>query len=451
LVSHRKHVGILIRYGPEVRAFVHSGLVTRLAKVYDVTILAHRPQSAAFEGLTGVPLVPLPAEREWHPLALFRSLAGRTHSAWLDRRGREKWNHYLRQSPPVGRRLRASRWLGHFGFSTRAVLVVGRASGRLFGTHPVWARILRELELDGILTTSHASPWLIAALQTAHNLGIKLFVATNSWKDIYTSPNVPVVPDVFGVWSSRAAGDVCDMNPHLPPSRVVVMGSLHLAPFLRPAGVMSREEFCATAHLDPGRPIICYTAAAPAAVVNEEGIVDFLAAAIERGELPGRPQLLVRLNPMENGERFAGVVQRHAGLVIQKPAWEWDQADDWCCALPRDVNLWVATVEHAALNVSISSTVTLEFAARGRPVVNVCFDLPEPLPADRSSRRFWDAGFYAEVREEGLATPARSGAELVAACRSALAGNGVGARPAAATAPNPVDALERALREVLAL
>jgi len=64
-------------------------------------------------------------------------------------------------------------------------------------------------------------------------------------------------------------------------------------------------------------------------------------------------------------------------------------------------------------NVSIPSTVTLEFAAMNRPVVNVCFDLPEAVPLESSNRRFWMADFYRDVREKGLAVPAFSPSEMI--------------------------------------
>jgi hypothetical protein len=65
-------------------------------------------------------------------------------------------------------------------------------------------------------------------------------------------------------------------------------------------------------------------------------------------------------------------------------------------------------------------TVMFEFAAPGEPVVNVCFDLFEPLPPDVSNCRFWLADFYAEVREAGLAIPAFSVEELIENVYSAL-------------------------------
>src|SRR4029077_3742029 len=156
------------------------------------------------------------------------------------------------------------------------------------------------------------------------------------------------------------------------------------------------------AGIDPSRPYISYTAAAPAAVEHEELVVEALAKAICDGVLPRYPQILLRLNPMEDGSRFAGLAAKYPFVVIQKPMWEWDPANDWNCPLAEDSEMWVGTVLHAALNVSIPSTVTLEFAGPEKPVVNVCFDLPQPLSAERSCRRFWDAPFYTEAKRSPL-------------------------------------------------
>ena len=57
--------------------------------------------------------------------------------------------------------------------------------------------------------------------------------------------------------------------------------------------------------LTPNRAFICYTAASPNAVRNEELIIAELLKAIKDGKILGNPQLLLRLNPMESGERFS--------------------------------------------------------------------------------------------------------------------------------------------------
>jgi hypothetical protein len=309
------------------------------------------------------------------------------------------------------------------------------------GTNPVWRQLFTEHRIDCLIASCFASTPALPGLQTAANLGLKTIVATNSWKDVYTTTDVAIVPTRLIVWSQRAADDLLTMNPHVTPDRVVVAESLHLEPFLRPPSVVNRRELCQQLGLDPERPYICYTAAAPAAVLNEEQIVQFIRDAIRRGDIPGQPQLLVRLNPMEDGSRYRNMKD----LIIQKPDWEWDKAADWCCALPADVPLWVATAQHAALNVSIPSTVTREFSAAGRPVANVCFDLPEPLPSTQSNRRFWDGDFYAEIRSSGAALPAFSSPELVAQITKAM-----NAAIKRRQQPSPVDEVLAVVEEALA-
>ncbi len=113
--------------------------------------------------------------------------------------------------------------------------------------------------------------------------------------------------------------------------------------------------------------------------------------------------------------------------------------------------MWVATVFHAALNVSIPSTVTLEFAGPQKPVVNVCFDLPQPLSAERSCRRFWDAPFYAEAKHSPLVESAFTAEELVSRVATALEKPGSPERKAVNNGQiSPVAHALRLIEDVLA-
>jgi hypothetical protein len=101
-----------------------------------------------------------------------------------------------------------------------------------------------------------------------------------------------------------------------------------------------------------------------------------------------------------------------SNVHIQNPDWEWDPTSAWNCPSEQDLRVWVSTVLYSNLNVSVSSSVTLEYAVLGKPVVNICFDLPSQLPTDQSNRRFWDAPFYEEIRQKQLAIPVMKADEL---------------------------------------
>jgi hypothetical protein len=433
-----RHIVLLIAFGPEVRAFLHSGLAKRLSERCRLTIVTANPGSGAFQSDNGFQVLPLPSAQERESSQRLRYWAAAAHDYWLQRNGREKWHHYLSASSATGpgRTSRAARF-GCWDWSQRMVHGSTQAAARFIGTDPAWRDFFRTHSVDAILTSSFASARTLPALQTAKNVGVSSYVFCNSWKDIYAHPYVPVVPNRLVVWSKPVSEDLLAANPHLPRETVGVSPSLHLERFFRPHTILPRQQFCSLAGLDPARPIICYSAAAPAAVRNETEVIEVLLKATRDQRLPGSPQILVRMNPMEDGSRFALLAEAYPELRLQKPSWEWDKARDWCCPLAEDAELWVATVYHSAVNVSISSTVTTEFAAMGRSVVNICFDAGDVAVAE-SNRRFWDADFYREIRDSGVAVAANSAHELVDLVADALT-HVEPSLPATVIQPSPVD------------
>ena len=311
---------------------------------------------------------------------------------------------------------------------------------RLSGDGRSWERLCEQLGLDCLIAADYAGPAAVTALSAAARRNVATVVLTNSWKDVYAHPYVDVAPDWLGVAGQPEADHLRRASPHLGPDRIAVIGSLHLEPFVRPGPIPSRAEFCRRAGLNAARPFLCYTAASPRAVVGEESIVRALLDAIERH--PAQPQVLLRLNPREDGERFRPLQARFAQCVVQKPRWEWAPQDDWNAPLPEDLDTWVATVHHAAFNVSIPSTVTLEFAAMGRLTLNVCFDAGHQ-PPHASNARYWEAPFYRQIRESPLVAGAFSGQEFRALLTCRLSEPGVWGLSPPRRAASPVEEAEK--------
>jgi len=418
----RKHIAILITFGPEVRAFIHSGLARKLAQRWEVTIFAIAPDSKALETVEDINIFPLPNAKERGSLRRFRYWATQVHQEWLGAQGRQRWRHYIVHNVPQKRGTIKQLALSRMRSRTLSALFLQfeRTFARAFGTHPEWKSVFETNEIDCILTSSFGSARILPALQTASNLGITSVILINSWKDVYTHPYMAVIPVRIAVWTEQIAVDLYSANPHLPKDRLKVYPSLHLEKFLTPDSIMPKEQFYTEMGLDPERPYLCYTAASPKAVKNEEIIVEYLLKAIDAGQLSGDPQLLLRLNPMEDGSRFSHLPARYSDLIIQKPDWEWSEKRDWCCALQKDIDYWVTTVFYSQLNISIPSTVTLEFLTLDRPIINICFDAVEGLPPEKSNTRFWEADFYSEMRTHPLVQPAFSYDELVAKTQQTL-------------------------------
>jgi len=417
-------VAFLFAYGPEVRAFLHSGLVERVA-------MRNRVLLISLEDLSEYGPIPEQAQQEVLMIsAVERKLMGKMRSLvlgsqtrLLKERGRGRWAHYLKwaeSAPSRSSRGEKPHNLVGARLMYRAGVVAEKSLARFIGSHPFVRELYRKWNVRMIVASSYFSPRTLPFLQTARNTRRGIVVITNSWKDVYTTTHVPAMAARIVLNSTRAASDLLDVNPHLHASRLSVCPSLHLEPlFHNPA--TSRDEFCSSIGLDPMRPIICYSTASPQATKGEEATVGFLAEAISSGWIDGSPQLLIRLNPMEDKPgRFIDRLSDFSFVRFQRPKWSWEPSRDWCAAYKEDVLLWRDTIAHSKINVSIPSTVTLEFLMERKPVVNVAFDFPKPLAAAVSVRRFWNAEFYRPLVRHPSVHPAFSPEELVAQIQQAL-------------------------------
>lgn len=414
----RKHVAFLIVYGPEVRAFLYSGLAQKLSEKYDVTIITTHPNSQVYENVNYASIVEMPNTSENRWLARLRNYSRQSHKAWLRKKDLSTWRHFLvpennRKSPLRKRLWRAlidnAAWFHVWPiFEKLAVQSVGEQE--------VWRDLFRRLDLNCLIVSSLKGETILPALQTAQNMKIKLVGIVHSWKDIYVSSYISVVPDRLIMPSKTATEYMLTVNPHILRELVSVSTSLHFEKILNPDKILPRREFCDSVGLDWQRPYICYTAASPLAVLGELDILEVLLSEVAK--LPDLPQVLLRVNPMDNGHQFITLQNLFQNvLVLQKPNWEWRSNEGWCSPFESDMALWINTIYHSVCNVSVPSTVTLEFASVNKPVINICFDIDQNLAQANSVSRFWDAPFYDEIKQSGYAVPTFSVEDLFAAIR----------------------------------
>ncbi|MGB3167691.1 MAG: hypothetical protein WBA68_13040 [Alteraurantiacibacter sp.] len=406
----------LIEQGPDLRAFVYSGFAEALAERGEVAFLAPEGVARAY-----IPDRFRVFDRDAHistpPAKVAR--AARLHDLWTEhavqRAGGERWLNFAGHEAQRGlvRRLRdAALALPIPGKRKLAARTIARAA-----PNAKLDALLREVKPERIVLSNAATPLAIETIRTARGLDIATIVALNSWKDAFARPSVPVPAKLLACETETARNHLHQFNDTVA-SRSIVIPSLHAETFRRDEYRMGREEFCRAAGLDPAKPFICYTAAAPRAVSHERAIVADLIFAMAREEALRDVQLLIRLNPMDDDPE-AWHAMASESVTIQRPDWDWDSAAIWSCPTPDDCRTWISTVAHAAANVSISSTVTRDFLSFGHPVVNILFDAPDA--AAGTNCRFWEAPFYRELHEHPLVTPARNVQEIVAALPAALA------------------------------
>jgi CDP-glycerol glycerophosphotransferase (TagB/SpsB family) len=118
---------------------------------------------------------------------------------------------------------------------------------------------------------------------------------------------------------------------------------------------------------------------------------------------------------VDDGRRYDPVRGRYPELLYAEPRWIHDGSGDWSrvVPLPEDVAFLADLVRHSDLNVNVASTMTLDFAVRDKPVVNVAFDVADPPPfAVPLWEHYYRFEHYRPVVELGAARFARSAEEL---------------------------------------
>ena len=380
-MRHDSAIAFLIAYGPEMRAFVYSGLVERLARRARVLLVSASPANTI-----GLEAVEFPDVRE---SALTERLRG------------------------VSRRLRSA------GVSSAATWE--RRAARTLGGSAAWRELFETHKVGAIVTASYASARTLPALQSASNAGIPTVTLLNSWKDVHAKPYAPAPPAAVGLCSRSERRRFLAANPDFEDG-LFETGSLHLSAAARCRGRLGRADFCSRFGMDPARPLVIYSAAAGKAAGGEDDWIQALGEMCSRDR--SRPQLLVRANPMGPERRFpAGVVWR--------PDWAWSAERDWCCPSLDDLRLWSAALDHMDACVCPPSTVTMELAYAGKPAIN--------LTGEPEWQRLWNAPFFAEARRGRWATPITGFEGLERALRDALSGRGE-----SPIGPPRADAVERA-------
>jgi hypothetical protein len=271
-------------------------------------------------------------------------------------------------------------------------------------------RLLAETRPDVVFSTGPSLRSDAAVVRLARSAGIPTAAAILSWDNPSTKSRMLVPFDRYFVWSEAMAGDLVHYYPEVDRGRVSVTGTPQFDFHVRPGG-LSREQLCQALDLDPARPIIAYTSSTARLLPGEEWIVERLVDALVAGRIPGAPQLLVRLHPYDDGGRFDAV--RRRGVCVARP-WEFCAAEpSWSHPNPRDMEILIATLRHAAVNVNFFSTMTLDFALCDTPVVNVAIETPASRAAGVDVGLFYHYEHYRPVLEERAVRLARTIEEMV--------------------------------------
>jgi hypothetical protein len=331
---------------------------------------------------------------------------------------------YGRQERPRGswgrrQMMRTARLIGRTFASPRGIGNLDRWHCREVARVPQVAeyrKLFREIQAT-VFFCSHQRPLeILPATLAARSLGIPTATFIFSWDNLTSKGRIAAPFDHYLVWSDLMRQELLKYYPDVGPHRVHIVGTPQFDPYADEKLVCTREQFFSRIGADPLRPLICYSGGDTGTAPEDPLHADILMGLVKSGRIKGRPQVLVRPAPVDDGSRYQAVCAKYPEMIFAQPAWLHTEPGNWarCIPTPGDVQFLASLTRHADVNVNLASTMTLDFAIHDRPVVNVAFDVHNPPLYGRPP--LWEYYYrfehYRPVVEIGAARFARSAEQM---------------------------------------
>ena len=417
-------IALLIPDGVGVRNFVLGPFMAAATREHRVDVLHSIPQ----EQLATYKQLDRSGTVEWHELArmhdrplafTLRNSLSYSQTYWVNNFAMRM----MRDRPVNGSwRTRAAVWtakaIGYASASPRGIQMLERVHNLAAGRQPEVAEYRRQFQRmrpDVLFCSHQRPPSIIAPVLAARSLGIPTATFIFSWDNLSSKGRIAAPFDHSLVWSDHMQSEMRRYYPQIAPERTRVVGTPQFDPYGDDEILWSREEFFRRIGADPKRALICFSGGDVGNSIEDHLHVRALLELIRDGRIPGNPQVILRPAPVDDGVRYAPVRRDHPELIYAQPNWVSTQDGEWSAffPLPSDLDFLANLTYHCDLNVNFASTMTLDFALRDKPVINLAFDVTHPPVFGMPMWDYYQQWeHYRPVIEFGAARFARSRDEL---------------------------------------
>jgi hypothetical protein len=406
-------VVVILPRGEAIRNFVYTGVLERLSRDAEVTLLTVVPGEEYAELLSRHvrAVVPLREVRERWIVRIAREFVDLAHGRWLwSEAAKNRWRHRDLEARTLDAKLKRglkkaiARACANRTGIEMLVSLEATLSDRFRATE-MYRDLLSELGPHLVFNGSHVhSRVSLPAVHAARSLGIPTAAFIFSWDNLTSQGRIIPPYDHYLVWNESLREQLLSIYRGVNRDRVHVTGTPQFDFHFRPEFALTREEFCARTGADPARPIVLYTTGMANHMPGEPVIVERIADLLAGMGHLGPPQLLVRVYPKDRTGRFDDLRRRRADILFPEVRWD----DAWLTPRFEDSYDLANALRHAAVGINIASTITLELCMFDTPVINVCYPPPglDISPADFA--RYYGFDHYRPVVGSGAVSLARS-------------------------------------------
>jgi len=195
-------------------------------------------------------------------------------------------------------------------------------------------------------------------VKSARKMGIPVGFPVFSWDNLTTKGLVHVQPDRVFVWNDIQKREAVDYHG-IPADRVVVTGAPRFDAFVALKPSQSREAFCGSLGLDPGRPIVTYLCSSEFVARREVDFIPRWLEEIRREPSVAGCNVVIRPHPRS----------LHQWSDVDVTAWE-RVGLQRSRKLNADQSLY-DTLHHSEAVVGLNTSAQIEAGILGKPVLTL--------------------------------------------------------------------------------
>jgi hypothetical protein len=226
---------------------------------------------------------------------------------------------------------------------------------------------LRERNPDLLLVTPliELGSQQVDYIKSARKLGIRSALCVASWDNLTSKGLIRVLPDHVLVWNEAQAQEATTLHG-VPPDCITVTGAQTFDRWFAMRPSRSREDFCRTVGLDPGRPFLLYTGSSVFIAPDEVPFAERWLTALRHSGIPRVSDVgaLIRPHPANSRQWYAFDSAAFANAAVWPPV----GTDPNSHGFKED---FFDSVYYSAGVVGINTSAQIEASILGRPIFTV--------------------------------------------------------------------------------
>ncbi len=275
---------------------------------------------------------------------------------------------------------------------------VARWLDRHLVREPGFAPFFERYRPDVVLLAHLFDDPEIALLREAKRRGVPTIGFVNSWDKLTARAAIRILPDELLVYNDIVRAEAI-RHADMPAERIHVVGipQYDLYYGYRPT---PRRDFLRALGIAPEKRLILYAPMGETFSSADWDIIDLLKGWLEHGALGSDIELFIRFQPNDFVDEVE--LSRRPWLKYDRPGIRFSRTRgvDWDMS-GEELERLADTLAHISLLVCYASSISVDAAIFGKPVINIDFEIKPPAELMRSPTQFYRMEHYQKALASG--------------------------------------------------